>query len=168
MTRGCCMTRHVVHQQYVSPSGVHLLRSRQRRAEEEETAKREETGSITLVERRKKEAMQANRAISKVDKMPDELRQFMVQIRDGGTNATADELLSVMRGFKDNVTLDHLYRDQLVSIARFLAMNAFAPTAILRFQIRSRLKKLRNEDKEIMWEGLNTLRCVISRELALP
>ena len=26
-------------------------------------------------------------------------------------------------------------------------------SGILRFQIRSRLKKLRNEDKEIMWEG---------------
>ena len=26
------------------------------------------------------------------------------------------------------VTLDHLYRDQLVAMARFLNMNAFAPT----------------------------------------
>ena len=43
-------------------------------------------------------------------------------------------------------------------MARFLGMNAFAPTAILRFQIRQRLKKLRNEDKEIMWEGIENLR----------
>ena len=42
-------------------------------------------------------------------------------------------------------------------MARFLGMNAFAPTAILRFQIRQRLKKLRNEDKEILWEGVETL-----------
>ena len=42
-------------------------------------------------------------------------------------------------------------------MARFLGMNAFAPTGILRFQIRQRLKKLRSEDKEIMWEGTETL-----------
>ena len=33
----------------------------------------------------------------------------------------------------------------------------FAPTAILRFQIRQRLRKLRNEDKEIMWEGVENI-----------
>ena len=91
--------------------------------------------------------------------MPDDVRRFMVSMREGGgSQASTDELLSMMRGFKDNVTLDHLYRDQLVAMARFLGMNAFAPTAILRFQIRQRLKKLRSEDKEIMWEGVDTLR----------
>ena len=90
-------------------------------------------------------------------RMPKEVRDFMVSVREGGRRASPDELLSVMRGFKDNVTLDHLYRDQLVAIARFLGMNAFAPTGILRFQIRRRLKKLRADDKEILWEGLDAL-----------
>ena len=116
--------------------------------------------------------------------MPDDVRRFMIKMREGGAQASPEELFTMMRGFKDNVTLDHLYRyvtslvtstdalnrshlpltpdfaslldrlcthrDQLVAMARFLGMNAFAPTAILRFQIRQRLKKLRNEDKEIM------------------
>ena len=72
-------------------------------------------------------------------------------------SSSPQELLELMSGFKDNVTLDHLYRDQLVAMARFLNMNAFAPTALLRFQIRGRLKKLRSEDKEIMWEGVDSL-----------
>ena len=38
-------------------------------------------------------------------------------------------------------------------MAQFLNMNHFAPTALLRFQIRQRLRRLRNEDKEILWEG---------------
>lgn len=42
-------------------------------------------------------------------------------------------------------------------MARFLGMNAFVPTGILRFQVRNRLRKLRNEDKDIMWEGPGTL-----------
>ena len=45
------------------------------------------------------------------------------------------------------------YRDQLIAMAQFLNMNHFAPTALLRFQIRQRLRRLRNEDKEILWEG---------------
>jgi len=91
--------------------------------------------------------------------MPEDVRRFMLQMREGGVSqSSSEELLTMMRGFKDNVTLDHLYRDQLVSMARFLGMNAFAPTAILRFQVRQRLRKLRNEDRDIMWEGVDTLR----------
>ena len=55
------------------------------------------------------------------------------------------------------VTLDHLYRDQLVAMAQFLNMNHFAPTGLLRFQVRQRLKRLRSEDKDIMWEGIDGL-----------
>ena len=36
-------------------------------------------------------------------------------------------------------------------------MNVFAPTAVLRFQLRQRLKKMRAEDKDIMWEGVHHL-----------
>lgn len=31
------------------------------------------------------------------------------------------------------------------------------PTALLRFQVRQKLKKLRREDKDILWEGIETL-----------
>jgi len=86
-----------------------------------------------------------------------DVREFMLRMKAGGRAASTEELLSVMRGFKDNVTLDHLYRDQLVAMAQFLNMNHFAPTAILRFQLRQRLKRLRNEDKEIHWEGVGGL-----------
>ena len=85
-----------------------------------------------------------------------DVREFMLCMKAGGRAASTEELLSVMRGFKDNVTLDHLYRDQLVAMAQFLNMNHFAPTAILRFQLRQRLKRLRNEDKEIHWEVPST------------
>ena len=86
-----------------------------------------------------------------------DVRSFMLRMKEGGRAESTDELISIMKGFKDNVTLDHLYRDQLVAMAQFLGMNHFTPTAILRFQLRQRLKRLRNEDKEIMWEGVKTL-----------
>ena len=38
-----------------------------------------------------------------------------VRMKEGGRAASSSELIGIMKGFKDNVTLDHLYRDQLVS-----------------------------------------------------
>ena len=55
-------------------------------------------------------------------------------------------------------------REQLVSLCSFLGMPTFAPTAVLRFQLRRRMRNLRNEDKDIMWEGVGTLQ-VASPEL---
>ena len=40
--------------------------------------------------------------------MPEDMREFLVRMRRGGRAASTDELLTMMRGFKDNVTLDHL------------------------------------------------------------
>ena len=48
--------------------------------------------------------------------MPEDVKNFMQAMRDGGRQASSEELFRLMRGFKDNVTLDHLYRDQLVAI----------------------------------------------------
>ena len=42
--------------------------------------------------------------------MPDDVRRFMMEMREGGAQASPEELFTMMRGFKDNVTLDHLYR----------------------------------------------------------
>jgi len=133
-------------------------RSKQREAAERQ-AQEEGMGhnsQLSLVEKRVKEL----RSIVKPQgdgRLNADVREFMVRMKEGGRAASADELLSVMRGFKDNVTLDHLYRDQLVAMAQFLNMNHFAPTALLRFQLRQRLKRLRNEDKEILWEGVTGL-----------
>jgi len=135
-------------------------RSKKRKeAEAAEAEKAQAEGGISLVEKRARETQRdAERQLSG-GRMPEDVRRFMLQMREGGVSqSSSEELLTMMRGFKDNVTLDHLYRDQLVSMARFLGMNAFAPTAILRFQVRQRLRKLRNEDRDIMWEGVDTLR----------
>mmetsp|Transcript_13457 Transcript_13457/g.32082 ORF Transcript_13457/g.32082 Transcript_13457/m.32082 type:complete len:686 (-) Transcript_13457:483-2540(-) len=88
----------------------------------------------------------------------DAVRAFMLRMRQGGRAASPDELLSVMRKFKDKITLDGLQRDQLVSMCSFLGLPHFAPTAVLRFQLRQHLRRLRNEDKEILWESVSSLK----------
>jgi len=82
----------------------------------------------------------------------------MQKMRSGGKAISTEELLSVMKKFKDDITLDGMHRDQLVSLCNFLGMPHYVPTAVLRFQLRRRMRTLRNEDKEILWEGVHTLR----------
>ena len=43
-------------------------------------------------------------------------------------------------------------------MCNFLGLRHFAPTAVLRFQLRQHLRRLRNEDKEILWEGVGSLK----------
>jgi len=84
------------------------------RKEEEEL----DVGGLSLDETREHELKLLARKQGAGGKMPEDVRRFMVQMREGGVpNASTDELLTMMRGFKDNVTLDHLYRDQLVAMA---------------------------------------------------
>ena len=50
--------------------------------------------------------------------MPDDVRRFMIKMREGGAQASPEELFTMMRGFKDNVTLDHLYRFVVLGTSR--------------------------------------------------
>jgi len=86
-----------------------------------------------------------------------ELRDFMRRIREGGEAVTREETLKMMALFKDHLTLDVMTRRQLVSLCEFLGLRAFAPDPVLRFQLRTKLRQLRNDDKDIMWEGVESL-----------
>jgi len=127
-------------------------RAKQQAREEDE--RREREANMTLVERRVEEL---RKQFTPDDRVNADVREFMMRMKEGGRAASSKELIAMMSGFKDNITLDHLYRDQLVAMAKFLNMNHYAPTALLRFQLRQRLKRLRGEDKEIHWEGVTGL-----------
>ena len=39
----------------------------------------------------------------------------------------------------------------------FMGLRSFGPDALLRFTLRSKLRELRSDDKDILWEGVGTL-----------
>lgn len=59
--------------------------------------------------------------------------------------------------FEDNLTLDNLSRPQLVSMCRYMNINAFGTDNFLRHTIRTRMDKLRQDDRVIDREGLDAL-----------
>ena len=48
--------------------------------------------------------------------------------------------------FQDDITLDNLSRPQLVSMCRYMNINAFGTDNFLKHQIRARLEKIRVDD----------------------
>ncbi|CAO3634065.1 unnamed protein product [Cunninghamella blakesleeana] len=91
------------------------------------------------------------------EKSAQEFADFFRKIRITGEQASTDDLLKVARRFEDELTLDNLTRPQLVSMCRYMGINAFGTDNFLRFQIRNRMRQIKADDKVIQNEGIETL-----------
>lgn len=74
-----------------------------------------------------------------------------------GEQASTEDLLNVAKRFEDELTLDNLSRPQLVSMCRYMNINAFGTDNFLRFQIRNRMRQIKADDKVIQTEGIESL-----------
>ncbi|KAI9209226.1 LETM1-like protein-domain-containing protein [Polychytrium aggregatum] len=86
-----------------------------------------------------------------------EFSQFFAKYRNSGEIAPATEVVKIAKKFQDELTLNSLSRPQLVSMARFLNINAFGTDTFLRNQIDRRLKYLKEDDKVIASEKIESL-----------
>ncbi|RCH82382.1 hypothetical protein CU097_003811 [Rhizopus azygosporus] len=86
-----------------------------------------------------------------------EFANFFRKVRMTGEQASTDDLLNLASKFEDELTLDNLSRPQLVSICRYMNINAFGTDNFLRFQIRNRMRQIKNDDVEIKREGIENL-----------
>ncbi|CDH54668.1 mrs7 family protein [Lichtheimia corymbifera JMRC:FSU:9682] len=82
---------------------------------------------------------------------------FFRKIRMTGEQASTEDLLKVARRFEDELTLDNLSRPQLVSICKYMNINAFGTDNFLRFQIRNKMRQIKADDKVIQTEGISSL-----------
>ena len=65
--------------------------------------------------------------------------------------------MKVARKLEDELTLNNLSRPQLVSLAKFMNLNAFGTDSFLRSIIESKLKELKNDDRMIEKDGVDGL-----------
>lgn len=77
----------------------------------------------------------------------EEFRQFFRKVRSTGENPTTQEIVNVAKLFEDDLTLDNLSRPQLVSMCRYMNINAFGTDNFLRYTIRNRLAQLGKDDR---------------------
>ncbi|KAG0015293.1 hypothetical protein BGZ81_011763, partial [Podila clonocystis] len=86
-----------------------------------------------------------------------EFSAFFKKIRTTGEQASTEELIRVAKLFPNELTLDNLTRLQLLSMCRYMNLNAFGTDAFLRYQIRTQMNSIKEDDKLIMAEGVDSL-----------
>lgn len=90
-------------------------------------------------------------------KTSDEFKEFFRKVRATGEKPSAQDIVKVAKLFDDDLTLDNLTRPQLVSMCRYMQINAFGTDNYLRYQIRTKLNRIRRDDIVIQHEGLDKL-----------
>ncbi|KAI0792876.1 LETM1-domain-containing protein [Abortiporus biennis] len=87
----------------------------------------------------------------------DAFKEFFRKVRSTGEIPSAQDVINVARLFDDDLTLDNLSRPQLVSMCRYMGINAFGTDNFLRGTIRQRLLTIRRDDQLIDTEGIEEL-----------
>ncbi|MCJ1477524.1 hypothetical protein MMC13_006196 [Lambiella insularis] len=87
----------------------------------------------------------------------EEFTEFFRKVRATGESPTQADVIKVCKIFKDDLTLDNLSRPQLVGMCRYMNMNTFGTDAMLRYQIRHRMRQIKRDDRAISYEGVDSL-----------
>ncbi|CAD6981831.1 hypothetical protein A4X06_0g1921 [Tilletia controversa] len=90
-------------------------------------------------------------------KASSEFKEFFRKVRSTGEKPSQEDIIKVAKLFDDELTLDNLSRAQLVSICRYMQINAFGTDNYLRFQIRHKLNQIKQDDVIIRMEGIDKL-----------
>ncbi|KAJ5769368.1 LETM1 domain-containing protein mdm28 [Penicillium odoratum] len=87
----------------------------------------------------------------------EEFADFFRKIRTTGESPSTEDVVKVCKIFKDDLTLDNLSRPQLVAICRYMNLNSFGTDAMLRYNIRHRMRQIKRDDRAIFYEGVDSL-----------
>lgn len=86
----------------------------------------------------------------------EELNNFIQKIRNG-ESCSNEDIVKFAKLFKDEITLDHMSRAQLVAMCKYMGITPYGSDAILRYRLRSKLRRIKADDRLIYWEGVNSL-----------
>lgn len=89
-------------------------------------------------------------------KTAEDLDEFMNKVRTGA-RVSNDEILGFAMLFNDELTLDTISRPRLVNMCKYMGISPFGTDAYLRYMLRKRLQEIKNDDRMIQEEGVETL-----------
>ncbi|KAI9682896.1 MAG: LETM1 domain-containing protein mdm28, mitochondrial [Trizodia sp. TS-e1964] len=95
--------------------------------------------------------------VSAVNAQKEEFTEFFRKLRATGESPSQSDVIRVCKIFKDDLTLDNLSRPQLVGMCRYMNLNTFGTDAMLRYQIRHRMRQIKRDDRAISYEGVDSL-----------
>lgn len=86
-----------------------------------------------------------------------EFVEFFHKWRISGEQAPTEDIIKIAKKFEDQLTLSSLSRPQLVSMCKYMNINAFGTDPFLRQQITNHLTELKKDDRLIAAEGVDSL-----------
>lgn len=86
----------------------------------------------------------------------EDLDEFLNKVRKG-SSVSNEEILGFAKLFNDELTLDNISRPRLVSMCKYMGINPFGTDAYLRYMLRKRLKRIKDDDRLIQAEGVESL-----------
>lgn len=85
-----------------------------------------------------------------------EVIQFIEKARNGEPLPN-ESVMRIASLFKDEFTLQNIQRPQLVSMCQFMSLPPWGSDSFLRFQLRNKFRIIKDDDKRILWEGIESL-----------
>ncbi|XP_053604574.1 mitochondrial proton/calcium exchanger protein [Plodia interpunctella] len=99
----------------------------------------------------------APQASNRHSELAKEFATFFKKIRTSGDVATSEEIMKFSKLFEDEITLDSLQRPHLVALCKVLNVTTIGTSAMLRFNLKMKLRSLSADDKMIAKEGVDSL-----------
>lgn len=97
-----------------------------------------------------------NSRSGEVKKTAEDLDDFLNNVRRGSI-VSNDEILGFAKLFNDELTLDNISRPRLVNMCKYMGISPFGTDAYLRYMLRKRLQRIKNDDRLIQAEGVESL-----------
>lgn len=97
-----------------------------------------------------------NSRTGEVKKTAKDLDDFMSRVRKGARVAN-EEILGFAKLFNDELTLDNISRPRLLSMCKYMGISSYGTDAYLRYMLRKRLQRIKDDDKLIQAEGVKSL-----------
>lgn len=85
-----------------------------------------------------------------------DLDEFLNKVRTG-SGVSNEEILAFAKLFNDELTLDNISRPRLVNMCKYMGISPFGTDSYLRYMLRKRLQWIKNDDKLIQAEGVESL-----------
>ncbi|KAG8375866.1 hypothetical protein BUALT_Bualt09G0003600 [Buddleja alternifolia] len=97
-----------------------------------------------------------NSRSGEIKKTAEDLDEFLNRVRTGA-GVSNEEILGFAKLFNDELTLDNISRPRLVNMCKYMGISAIGTDAYLRYMLRKRLQSIKNDDKLIQAEGVESL-----------
>ncbi|KAL3923319.1 MAG: hypothetical protein SGILL_001723 [Bacillariaceae sp.] len=100
---------------------------------------------------------------SKAEACAADMLEFLDRARKGEM-IPADLIIQYANFFQDDLTLDNMPRMQLINMCKYMSIAPYGSDSFLRFQLRHRIRLLKEDDQRILWEGIDSLTKMELRE----